>query len=83
MLIICRFYAKCGFLFIFLEGQCDSSELAETGRLASCFLLESGQFTAAGDEQERPRQMIIFPIQDLYIIVAGAFVYYSGSPEPQ
>ena len=30
-------------------------EFVETGRLARCLSLESGQFTAEGNEQERPR----------------------------
>ena len=34
-------------------------ELAATGRLARCLQLESGQFTAEGNMQERPRQMIL------------------------
>lgn len=66
------------FFFVTLHGQSDSLELAATGRLAICLSLESGQFTAEGNTQERPRQMILIPERDYYIIVAWAFAYYSA-----
>ena len=72
------------FFFVTLQGQSDSLELAATGRLAICLSLESGQFTAEGNTQERPRQMILIPERDYYIIVAWVLlIIQPGSPEPQ
>ena len=49
-----------------------------TGRLARYLSLESGQFLAEGDEQERPLRWYFTPNREYYIIVAWAFAYYSA-----
>ena len=52
-------------------------ELAATGRLAICLSLESGQFTAEGNMQERPRQMICNPQVGTQYHFGVGFAYYT------